>query len=407
MAATHIQGRRSFDTQSGRIITNILPRMIVIDEDIIAAAFLAFFSKVGTQTTEQEKFTWDVDEFLSVTDTLSAAASSTTQETLDVNNPKYFLPNQTWVNKRTGEVLLIRQVNTSTSQITVTRAVTALNSSGGTAAASMNSGDTLVKQAPAVSENSTRQSVQTTTPTEVYNFAQMFRWELSLSDRQIKRRFETGDELPYQNMKIMKEARMALNRALLTGERARFTDSSGDDVTMTRGMKNVPTTYTWSVGGTMNEYDWDEFLVEEGLRRGSANKIVFASTQFILALSEMTKDRLTYAPTSFGPFSARVGMDVMEYKAPNGRKVAIVEDRHLSDAWNGMAVGVDMTELKRRVFSRNGRTGDLHVSLNTQDPDDLGQVNTLYADMGLQWGPEQHHFLITNVEGGAKGRAIG
>ena len=407
MAATHIQGRRSFDTQSGRIIPNVLPRIILIDEDIIAASFLAFFSKVGTQTTEQEKFTWDVDEFLAVTDTLSAAVSSTTQETIDVSNPKYFLPNQTWGNQRTGEVVLVRQVNTSTSQLTVTRAVTALNSSGGTAAAAMNSGDTLVKQAPAVSENSTRQGVQTTTPTEVYNYAQMFRWELSLSDRQIKRRFETEDELPYQDMKIMKEARMALNRAMLTGERARFTDSTGDDVTLTRGMKNVPTTYTWSVGGTMNEYDWDEFLVEEGLRRGSANKMIFASTNFILALSEMTKDRLSYATAGFGPYNARVGLQVMEYMAPNGRKVGIVEDRHLSDAWNGTAIGVDMTELKRRVFSRNGRSGDLHVKLNTQDMDDMGQINTLYADMGLQWGPEQHHFLITNVEGGAKGRAIG
>lgn len=404
--ATHIQGRRSYDTQSSRIIPNVLSRIILIDEDIIASSFLAFFSKVKTMTTNQEKFTWDVDEFLAVTDTTAEAVSSTTQETINVSNPKYFLPNQTWVVKRTGEVLLIRQVNTSTSQLTVTRAVTASNSSGGTAAAAIVSGDTLVKQGPAVSENSTRQGVQTTTPSEQYNYAQMFRWELSLSDRQIKRQFETGDELPYQEMKVMKEARMALNRTFLTGERARFTDSLGDDVTMTRGMKNVPTSYTWSVGGTLNEYDWDEFLVEEGLRRGSANKMIFASTNFILALSEMAKDRLSYATAGFGPYTARLGLQVMEYMAPNGRKVGIVEDRHLSDAWNGTAIGVDMTELKRRTFTRNGRSGDLHVKLGTGDPDDLGQTNTLYADMGLQWGPEQHHFLITTVEGGAKGRAL-
>lgn len=406
MAATHLQGRRSYDTQSSRIIPNVLPRIVLIDEDIVGAGFLAFYSKVPVQTTEQEKFTWDVDEYLSITDTTAEAVSSTTQETINMSNPKYFLPNQLWVNKRTGEVLLCRETNTATSQVTFTRAPTALNSSGGTAAAAIVSGDTFVKMAPAVSENSTRQGVQTTTPTEVYNYAQMFRWELSLSDRQIKRRFETQDELPYQEMKVMKEARMALNRQFLIGERSRYTDSNGDDVTTTKGMKNVPSTYTWSVGGTLNEYDWDEFLVEEGLRRGSANKIIFASTAFILAISEMTKDRIQYSPATFTGGGSTVGIKIMEYKAPNGRTVAIVEDRFLSDAYNGTAIGVDMTELKRRVFSRNGRSGDLHVIMSTQDKDDLGQINTLYADMGLQYGPEQHHFLITNVEGGAKGRAI-
>lgn len=406
MAATHIVGRRQYDTQSSRIIQNVLPRIILLDENINDAGFMAFYSDVAKETTNQEKFTWDVDEHLALTDTLSAAVSSTTQETIDVSNPKYWIPGQTWENKRSGEKVYVKEVNNSTSQVTVTRAITALNSSGGTAAATMNSGDTMVRHANVVGENSSRQQTQTTTPTEVYNYSQAMRWDLSLSRRQIKRQYETGDELPYQTKKQMAEARMSLNRTFLRGERARFTNDDGDDVTMTRGMMKVPTTYTYSVGGTLNEYDWDEFLVEEGLRRGSRNKILFASTQQILAVSEMTKDRMSYNVVNFGTGDKKVGIRVVEYMAPNGGTIMIVEDRFLSEAFNGDGVGCDMNQLKRRVFSRNGYDDDLHIIPDTKDPDDLGSVSTLYCDMGLQWGLEQTHFLLTNVEGGAKGRAV-
>src|SRR3990167_6992619 len=231
------------------------------------------------------------------------------------------------------------------------------------------------------------------------------RWDLSMSRRQIKRQYETGDELPYQTKKQMAEARMSLNRTFLRGERARYTNDDGDDVTLTRGVMHVPTTYTWSVGGTLNEYDFDEFLVEEGLRRGSRNKVWFASTQQILAVSEMTKDRMEYA-VNFGQGKQRVGIQVVEYMAPNGGRVMLVEDRFLSEAYNGDGVGCDMSQLKRVVFSRNGYDDDLHIIPDTQDKDDMGTVSTLYCDMGLRWCLEQTHFLITNVEGGAKGRAV-
>lgn len=402
---THVIGRRSYDTQSSRIIPNVLPRIILIDRDPSQAAFLSFYSRVGTQGTETETFNWDTDQYLALTDTLNGAVASTTQETITVDNPTYFIAGQLWMCQRTGEFIFIKSVNTSTSQITATRGVTALNSSGGTAAAAMVDADVLVRMSPAVGENSTRQNTLTTTPTQNTNYTQQFRWELSLSRRQMKRRFETDDELPYQRFKIMNEARMALNRQFLYGQAARYTNDDGEDVTLTGGIKPAISTYTWSVGGTLYEYEWDEFLVEEGLRRGSRNKIMFASTNVILALNQMTKDRVEYS-VPFGQGSKAVGITVMEYMAPNGGRIMVVEDRFLTEAFNGVAIGVDMSELKRRVFSRNGFNDDLHIMMGTQDPDDLGNVDTLYADMGLQWGAETSHFLITNVNGGAMGKAV-
>src|SRR3990167_8386688 len=133
MAATHVIGRRSYDTQSGRIIPNVLPRIILIDRDPGRAAFLAFYSRVPTLTTEVESFTWDVDQYLALTDLVNGAVSGTTQETITVDNPKYFIPGQLWTNSRTGEFMFVKSVNNSASTVTFTRGVTALNASGGTA----------------------------------------------------------------------------------------------------------------------------------------------------------------------------------------------------------------------------------------------------------------------------------
>jgi len=193
-----ITGRRQYSTNSGLIIPNILPTILLIDGDIEEAAFLAFFSAVDKVMTGQEEFKWEVDTFRELSDTVDGAVSGTTATTIGVDNPTRFNVNEVWVNKRTGELMAIKSVNNATSNIVVTRGVGALNSSGGTAAAAINDADTLIRLSPAVGENSNRQTTKTTTPSQITNYCQQFRWDLSMSRRQQKRQFETGPDLPYQ-----------------------------------------------------------------------------------------------------------------------------------------------------------------------------------------------------------------
>jgi hypothetical protein len=394
----NLVGRRDTSTaRSGRIIENLFPTIILSESDLTEAAFLSFYTRVTTQDTSTATFKWDTDEFLARTDTTSSTATSTAT-TIPVTTALLYIPNQIWIVKRTGEYIRIRSANTSTGNITVDRAV------AGTAA-SIVSGDTLIRLAAAVGENSLRQVSQSTTPTEVYNYCQMFRKDFSMSARQVKTQFENGDDLPFQKMKEAKEFKLDISSSFLAGERASFTTEEGPGNT-TRGLLNVPESYTWAVGGTMNEYALDEFLTEEGFRKGSRSKVLFSSTKVMLAFSQIAKDRLVYHDINLGSKSKPIGMIVAEYKAPNGGNLMLVEDRFLSDSYNGQAVGVDMDQLKRRVFSRNGISGDVKVIDNTQDVDDMGMAFTMEADMGLQWGLENTHFKITGVTGGAKGLSI-
>jgi len=287
MAVTYELGRRAYSDRSNRIIQNVLPRILLLDRNIADAGFIVLFNKMKTATTKAETFYWDTDQYLPSSDTLSAAVASTTQTTIPVSNPTYFNVNQLWQNTRTLEVVGIASVNTGTSNLTVIRGI------GSTAAANMSSGDTLVRLGVYVGENSTRQTFQSTIPTQVYNYCQQFRYDLSMSERQVKRQFENENELPREQFKILQEARMDMDRMFIFGERARGTDSSGDDYTLTDGIKTVISTNSWAVNGTMYKNDLDEFMVEEGMRYGSRDKILIASTDVILAFTQIIDSNTT------------------------------------------------------------------------------------------------------------------
>lgn len=395
MAVTTQLGRRAYSDRSNRIIQNVLPKILLLDRNISDAGFIVFFNRLKTMTTKAETINWDTDTFLPSTDTLTAAVSSTTQTTIPVTNAEYFNVNQAWQNSRTLEVLGVSAVNTGTNNLTVARSV------GATAAAAMLSGDTLVRLGTYVGENSTRQTFQSTIPTAVSNYCQQMRMDLSLSERQIKRAFENDDELPLQQFKMLQEFRMDMDRTFLFMEKSRGTDASGDDFTTTDGLKTIISSNTFAVNGTLYKSDLDEFMVEQGMRYGSRNKILFASTDVILAFTNMVDQNLSFQVNVAPQTGKAVGTEVLKYVAPNGHSMLIVEDRNISNYYNGEGYLADMSELTRHTFSNNGHTGELHIIKNTKDPDDPGTVDTLMGDMGLSYGDEVNYASLTGVSGGS------
>lgn len=395
MATTYMTGRRSYPVRSDRVIQNVLPQILLLDRDIMDAGFIVFFNRIPTKTTKAEEFKWDIDQYLPSSDTLSAAVASTTQTTIPITNISYFNTNQAWQNTRTLEVIGITGINAGTSNLTVTRGL------GTTSAANMSSGDTLVRLGTFVGENSTRQTFQSTVPSEVTNYCQQMRMDLSLSERQLKRQFENDGELPLQQFKILQEFRMDMDRTFLFMQKARGTDGSGDAYTTTDGLKSIITSNTFAVNGTLYKSDLDEFMMEQGMRYGSRNKILFASTGVIRAFTEMVDSKLTFQVDVSPQTGKAFGTEVLKYVAPNGHSMLIVEDRNISNFFDGEAYLADMTEITRMTFTNNGHTGELHIIKDTADPDDPGVVHTLMGDMGLMYGNEINYASLTGVSGGS------
>ena len=403
MAIGYAVGRRMYDTRSSRIIPNVLPMILMAEPDLRDAAYLAIWSMLAVETTKQEKFTWDVDDWAATSDTLSASAA-VGDGVLDVSNPKRWLEKDEWMNKRSGEHVIVKSVDYANSQASVTRAITAQNSSGGTAEAAMNNADTMIRITSVVGEDNHRLNTRTTTPEEFSAYTQAVRKDLSMSRRQIKREFVNDNEWTYQEKKQMEEFRKELNAALLVNEKARYTDPDMGDVTHMTGIRSAITTYASTVGGILYEYDWNAFLAKKALRKGSSNKVGLCSNEAILAISEMTLDRVIY-DIPLGTKKSSVGLSVMEVGGPKGGSITLVEDRFLSENFTGEMIIIDQRQMKRMVFSNNGINDDLHLIPETQDKDDMGRVATLYADVGQKFGVESHHSRLTGITGGAKARS--
>jgi hypothetical protein len=383
----------------------MLPKILLLDSDPHAAALLAFVNRLSGETTKQEKFKWTVDTWLPTTDTVRTTATSSAT-TIPVDNADYYLVNEQWMNSDSGEHILITAVDVTNNTVTAIRGIGALNSEGGTAAAEMTDGNVLVKIAPAIGENSSRQGVLTTVESEVYNYCQYMRWELSMSQRQQKREFQNGADLPHQQMKILKEARMALQRMFMSGQRAKFNNSEGEQVTATNGLQSVISTNSLDVSGILYENALDTYLAENVFRYGSMQKVLFASQTLMLAFSQMGKGLATSNLDLTDENSGiKLGMTVSEYLSPEGGTLKLVHDRFLTNTQNGNGYVADMSSLKKVMFTNNGISGDLHIVENTGDADDMGFTQTLIGDMGLKWGNEENLSEILNVTGGAAGSA--
>jgi hypothetical protein len=184
-------------------------------------------------------------------------------------------------------------------------------------------------------------------------------------------------------------------------ERSRGVDDSGDDYTTMNGVKPIISTNTFAVNGTLYKTDFDEFLVEQGLRYGSRDKVLIASTAAILAFTQMVDERLNFNVDISPQKGKTFGVEVLRYMAPNGGSILIMEDRNISNYYNGEAYLLDMNELTRYTFSNNGISGELEIIADTKDPDDLGRVSTIIGDMGLTYGNELNHAKLTGISGGS------
>lgn len=401
-----IRGQRQ-EVNPNNKIPNVLPDIILTDENLNDAMYLTLFNLFPKKTAEpQYELKWNVDGYVPENDTTSASVTAASS-VISVSNPSYYIANDTWYNKRTGEMFKVVSVDTSNSQITVIRGLGAKDSGSGTSAAAMDSGDSLIRLATSVNpEKSRSQTSRTTDLTEVTNYTQAMRWELEMGRRQVKAAYFTGADMKYQMDKIFKEARKDISRALLFNEKSKYTDENNTIVTTTAGIFNVPSTNQFNVGGTLYENSFDQFLIDEALRFGSSNKWMVASTAVILAITEMAKEKVEIKQFNISK-DGNLGFEVMKYTAPNGRTLNIVEDRNISNNRNGDAVIVDMDSISYCHHSANGINDDFHlVTMDATENDATNKQAYLYGDIGMKWGDEKVHAVMTNVSGGASGRAV-
>jgi hypothetical protein len=201
-------------------------------------------------------------------------------------------------------------------------------------------------------------------------------------------------------LKQLKEFRIDLACLYLFGGRTRTT-VDGDDVTTMNGVRPIIKTNAYAVDGLLYKDQLDDFLVDEGFRYGSSSKVLFCSTDVIKAFTSMVDQNLSFQVDISAKKNVSFGVTVGKYICPTGQEMLLVHDRNISNYFPGEAYGVDMSQLMRCEFSNNGLSGAMHVLTHTEDPDDLGRTDTIFADQCITYGYEATHFKLSGISGGS------
>lgn len=184
---------------------------------------------------------------------------------------------------RTGEVMFVTAVNTTTQTITVVRGY------GVTAAAALNDNDWLVRIGNAMEEFSNAPQPKLKQPSKVTNYTQIFRTPFDESMTSASETLKTAESerTRLRRLKAL-EHRLDMERAFLFGE-------PKEDVTnkrrMTGGLLSFIQTNVYDAGGTLTEAEFENFC-EMLFQYGSSRKLLICSPRVLSVINQFAQGKL-------------------------------------------------------------------------------------------------------------------
>jgi len=341
---------------------------------------------VKKKATHNPKFSWWEDKYGEVWDAINSATGYLATATdLVVDNATYFTKYDVVKVPRTGETMLVTNVNISTNTLTVTRSI------GSVAAAALVDDDPLVIIGSAMEEGSKARDVNTTSAVENYNLCQIFKTTIGATETLQNTDLYSGDDLVSQRKKKGIEHMVAIERAFLFGEKA--IDTSGTHPRRYTGgiLERIATNVQDESSSTLTEAEFESFL-EMLFKHGSTTKYLFASAKVLSAINLWARGKLQMVPTD-----KTYGINITRYLSAHGEVLVIKHPLLEGAIYGGMAIGLDMETLTYRFLQNR----DTFLKSNVQDPDEDVRKDQYISEVGLEIKQEERAALLKGVTGGA------
>lgn len=395
MAVTIVTGARATGgtqtiDQESRVI-DMSDEIHLLDPN--EAALSALLMKMRKLTCHNEKFEWLEDDYLPTSTTSSTTIGPTITALVVTGVSNYFRVGDVIKDTATGEVMYVRAVPDANT-VTITRSV------GGTAAATITSGDPILIVGNANSQGSGTRIIKTTQKTPKFNYVQLSRWPFGITGTLKRSKTYGGDDLSYQSRKAGIEYRKQIEMMLWFGEGGRFTTGPAGETLPTAG--DTPITFTDGVvsligsNGLTVQTDpvtaesFEDFL-REAFRYGPATKIFFCSRLFISILNRIAQARIQTVPaTESFPLALR------EWVSGHGTVYMVPHNQFTgaggtTKAYGGWGILVDMDSiLLRELLSTEIRT-------NIQDNDIDGRTDEYIGECGLMLIQALNHAVYNSV----------
>lgn len=285
----------------------------------------------------------------------------------------------------TGEVLYVTNVNSSSNELTVVRAI-------GTTAAIIPNDDVLQVVGPARPEGDDRLEAVSYEPDWDYNYTQIFSKTVKASDTMINTDLYGVDWLIDQKSEKLKQLYEEMELSAIFGGRA-LRNTGGVLTRFSEGLvTKLIRTYTiagndsnvWDINGNIT---WDDFIasMDPLMTYGNSRnmKVILANSLMCQYLNRLGKDYITFQQTVPGGDS--FGWNFTTFQTTLGT-VKVKEHRRLTRMYTeeGVALVVDPDYIGKRYIRNRGPEPKLRIAALGTDLHD-GFVAEYLCEIGWHW----------------------
>lgn len=351
----------------------------------------ALLSMAQSESTNDPKFNHFRDELPArvLTTNASALVGDTTITITNIADNNFVVPGTLLLNTRTNEIL-----RASATTVAGTTSITNMTrGAAGSTAAAMNSGDKLVIIGFADAEGAGKPTAVSFDPTTDYNYTQIFKTGVGLTNTQKATYLRTGDKEQEMITKGLKLHMADIERAMFWGKRYEENGSTAAPRRYTGGLFNMITNVTDAASGfttanTITENEFDRLLIESIFAWGSTQKLAICGPRVISNLQKIAKARWqpqqvegTYGVTMTGYSTFAGDLNVMMH--PMFRQIP---------GFDSTMLVLDLPYVKYRYLE--GR--DTQLKRDVQSPDADGTEHYYLTECGLELLQGRPHMVVKN-----------
>jgi hypothetical protein len=347
----------------------------------------ALLAGMKKQPTDDPEFNW----FEKSSPTRYTAAnystgydSAATQITVD--DASFFRADDLVRNDATDEVM---RVTTDCSGTTLVVA-----RGWGSTATGVTNNDDLFIIGTAIAEGSNTRSSLYKDPTKVYNYTQIFRYPLKLTETAKATHLRTGAPIKDMKREALDQHTIDMERGFIWGVRKE--DLTGNEPKRSTGgiLSYISTNSTTVSGGNLTYAALMEFL-RDLFKKGSSERLCFCGNQFLLVLNMMAEAR--------GDFNMDAGQKVYgiaitKWITPFG--VVYLKNHPLFNEigpHTKTGLFIQPSNIIYRYLSGNGVNRDTKYKKNIQDNDEDSTEDEFLTECGLEVQHEETHGILKNV----------
>lgn len=365
------------------LVRDVADKMYLLQPD---DAPLTIFTRNigGKQTATNPKYEWFEDDIMPGKVVVSGSiGTSTTIDVVATTGERVRVGDI--LIAPTGESILVTAI--SDDALTVTRSM------GAIASDTLADGDELVIAGNALEEGSDAAAARYTKKESKYNYIQIFKDTVAITEIQNASESYGGDDRKYQQMKKAIEHKRGIEQAFLLGDR--FENTSGTQARRgTGGLIFFVTTNVTDIAGVITESDFEDFcrtLFRYTPTVTSPSKLMIANPTMISGINFWAKGSLEIKQSE-----KTYGIRIATYRSGHG-DLDMVKHWLLQDLaeWDDYSFFIDPANVKYRVMK--GLDTKLH--LETQ-PKSYSYLQDEYrTSVGLQVMQEKTHGILKGVTG--------